>query len=238
MQIEVVELSYSELSTLCRRVMFSLATPAGVDTELAESLVWLESMNHPILHELAVLYPKQKYDSENSKCTYNNMPDGSVVIETGCDSGFYSLPSVVDQIAVIHKKTEKFKVKIFKLKYPALLLRLLMKRSAMNDQLVLSIGSLLAEIANGEIKMNCQLSDFADCVGDMPCVIQRKPANNPTASMPSSTKDLNSVQPNPQRIILPQRLYRQLRSIALESMVPPTSLSRQSGAGAGEIDND
>ena len=238
-----MDLSISETKLLCRRVLSAAGMPAGVDTETAESIVWLASQGFPALEDLFCSLAEFKQDSSNARQLQFGLGEG-LNISLKSDSGYITLLQTIDSLCA-RSAFQDNHASIHDVRNLALLLPLMLRRSkdGYEFQMQWDTGRVVAEMGN--LWLSAPIDRIRDDNFNDRVDIQCTRLNNGNSGNPSSHSELK-LEPfdefrsatSRRRIQIADELYWDLKEAAAQSFVPASDLSRQRGAGAEVDDND
>ena len=241
-----MDLSISETKLLCRRVLSAAGTPAGVDTEAAESIVWLASQGFPALEDLFCSLVELKQDSSNARQLQFGRGE-SLNISLKSDSGYITLLQTIDSLCARSalQESQNCRASIHDVGNLALLLPLMLRRSKDGYEFHMQwdTGRVVAEMGN--LWLSAPIDRIRDDNFNDRVDIQCTRLNNGNPGNPSSYSELK-LEPfdefrsatSRRRIQIADELYWDFKEAAAQSFVPASDLSRQRGAGAEVDDND
>ena len=237
----VIELSNSESRTLCKRVFSALQYPAGSDTEIADSFVWLAAMELVPLSYLAESLSVLHYSP------IGQIDDPSVTADELL-SNQHNLLSLIDTIDTLTAQTVQERqpgtATIAASSFAMLLLPLIVMRSRVNLIYQLDLLSSPVLARNGSLWSREHISGLRSCsnprTGTLVCALNDGNAeqldlrqNEMDFHMNRSEIDTTSSG----RVTIDLDSYAILKQKAAESFVPNSEYSRTSGAGANTSDN-
>ena len=241
-----MDLSISETKLLCRRVLSAAGTPAGVDSEAAEAIVWLASQGFPALEDLFYSLPELKQDPGNARQLQFGHNE-SLNISLKSDSGYITLLQIIDSLCARSdfQESQNSRASIHDVGNLALLLPLMLRRSKDGYEFHMQwdTGRVVAEMGN--LWLSAPIDRICDVKFNDRVDIQCTCLNNGNSDNPSSYSELK-LEPfdefrsatSRRRIQIADELYWDLKEAAAQSFVPASDLSRQRGAGAEVDDND
>ena len=241
-----MDLSISETKLLCRRVISAAGTPAGVDSEVAEAIVWLVSQGFPALEDLFCSLPELKQDSRNAR-QLRFGHDESLNISLKSDSGYITLLQTIDSLCArsAFQESQDSHASIHDVRNLALLLPLLLRRSKDGYEFHMqwNTGQVVAEM--GSLWLSAPIDRICDVKIDDRVDIQCTCLHNVGSGNPSNYSELSLEQFDEyqsatsfRRIQIADELYWDLKEVVAQSFVPASDLSRQRGAGAEVDDSD
>ena len=241
-----MDLSISETKLLCRRVLSAAGTPAGVDSETAEAIVWLASQGFPALEDLFYSIPELKQDSRNARQLQFGH-DECLNISLKSDSGYITLLQTIDSLCArsAFQESQDSHASIHDVRNLALLLPLMLRRSKDGYEIHMqwNTGQVVAEM--GILWMSAPIDRICDVKFNDRVNIQCTRLHNVGSGNPSNYSELNlesfdeyQSATSLQRIQIADELYWDLKEVAAQSFVPASDLSRQRGAGAEVDDSD
>ena len=168
-----MQLSCSETTTLCRRIFAGIGTPAGVDYEIAESIVWLESRGISILENLPKFLSNTD-ETENYCLKMQPSESANIDMYLDDDGGFITLIPAIDNLIATSAKQEYgySRSTIFHLKHIAMIFPLLVRRSEVNYVFSFECGNIKSLINNKYIYLNDTLEFISKVTNDAPVRIQ------------------------------------------------------------------
>ena len=237
----VIELSNSESRTLCKRVFSALQYPAGSDTEIADSFVWLAAMGLVPLSYLAESLSVLHYSPTGQ------IDDPSVTADELL-SNQHNLLSLIDTIDTLTAQTVQERqpgtATIAASNFAMLLLPLIVTRSRVNLVYQLDLLSSPVLATNGSLWSREELSGFncdsSSKSGTLVCALNDSNAEGSVLDQGDFAFHLDQSQietMSSRRITIDLDSYAILKQKAAESFVPNSEYSRTSGAGADTSDN-
>ena len=241
-----MDLSISETKLLCRRVLSAAGTPAGVDSEAAEAIVWLASQGFPALEDLFCSLPELKQDPGNARQLQFGHNE-SLNISLKSDSGYITLLQIIDSLCArsAFQVSQNSRASIHDVGNLALLLPLMLRRSKDGYEFHMQwdTGRVVAEMGN--LWLSAPIDRICDVKFNDRVNIQCTRLHNVGSGNPSNHSELNlesfdeyQSATSLRRIQIADELYWDLKEAAAQSFVAASDLSRQRGAGAEVDDND
>ena len=241
-----MDLSISETKLLCRRVISAAGVPAGVDSEVAEAIVWLASQGFPALEDLFCSLPELKQDSRNARqLRFGN--DESLNISLKSDSGYITLLQTIDNLCArsAFQESQNCRARIHDVRNLALLLPLMLRRSKDGYEFHMQWDTAQVVAEMGNLWMSAPIDRIRDVKFNDRVDIQCTRLHNVGSGNPSNYSEL-SLKPfdeyqsatSLRRIQIADELYWNFKEVATQSFVPASDLSRQRGAGAEVDDSD
>ena len=237
----MIELSNSESRTLCKRVFSALQYPAGSDTEIADSFVWLAAMGLVPLSYLAESLSVLHYSP------IGQIDDPSVTADELL-SNQHNLLSLIDTIDTLTAQTvqehQPGTATIETSSFAMLLLPLIVARSQANLIYQLDLRSFCVLARNGSLWSSEELSRLHNSsnprTGTLVCVlndgnVEQFELGQDEMNFHMDRSEIETTSSG--RVTLDLDSYATLKQKAAESFVPNSEYSRTSGAGANTSDN-
>ena len=238
---DLVSLSKTEATTLCRRVYSARGFPHGVDTIAAEAAVWIALQN---------IYSLGEYIFKKLTCHCDASVPRRIERLSDCRlktildraNEFLGVIETVDLLSAICSQVsgKVISVTIENMSNWIVLLPLLQRNSMGSTQFELTVNSKRIVIRDGQLWGTCELEDFVSTnssIASIDCKLNLISGVDKYTCSESRRLDIAfKNQTVPTRIIVEKYYYQKMKKIAFETFVPPTERSR-TGAGP-EVDNN
>ena len=220
--------------------------PAGVDSEVAEAIVWLASQDFPALEDLFCSLPELKRDSRNARQLQFGH-DESLNISLKSDSSYITLLQIIDSLCArsAFQESQNCRVSIHDARNLALLFPLMFRRSKEGYEFHMQWDSVQVVAEMGNLWMSAPIDRIRDVKFSDRVDIQCTRLHNVGSGNPSNYSELSlesfyeyQSATSLRRIQIADELYWDLKVAAAQSFVPASDFSRQRGAGAEVDDND
>ncbi len=240
---DLVSLSKTEATTLCRRVYSARGFPHGVDTVAAEAAVWIALQN---------IYSLGKYLFEKLTChcdasvprRIERLSDCRLKTTLDRANEFLGVLETVDLLAAMCSQASGnvISATIENMSNWIVLLPILQRNSLGSTQFELTVNSRKIVVRDGELWGSCELADFVS-TNSCTALIECKDnlisyADNNIACLASRRLDIAfNKHTVSTRILVEKFHYQEMKKIAFTTFVPPSERSR-TGAGPEVDDND
>ena len=238
-------LSQSESKVLCQRVFSALGFPAGADEDAAKAVTWSSLWKFSCLEQLHADIQLLRKNSR-SRLKVIEVSSEHRFLDAGLDNDYTSPIEGVDLLCAnaLVNSERGFSISVDGVRRLHNWLAVAVDRSCPDNAFVIKVGECLFATINRELFANVSLNQGRGCMRNsklqMWCghSISIAPAGliQKQALKKLRTPDLGIGAVNAIEVSEPTWHY--LKSVARESFVPATEISRKRGAGAEISDND
>ena len=238
-------LSLSESKVLCQRVFFALGFPAGADEDAAKAVTWSSLWGFSCLEQLHADIQLLRENVRSSLKVIEATTE-AMRLDASLDSDYISPIEGVDLLCANASGNSRrgFSITVDGTCRPHNWLAVAVDRSRPENVFVVKIGSCVFATLNAELFANVPLIQARGCMPHSQLQIWCGHSNahshrkliHEHALKKLPVPELSSGAIN--AIEVSESTWHYLKSIAKESFVPATEISRTRGAGPTTSDND
>ena len=239
-----MDLSKSEVLTLCQRFFSGSNLPPGIDTEAANTVVWLELHGFSELEELAATTPKLNQFQIAVTSLDCNSESEPIDAENFYFDAWIELADWLAAISTTQESHES-SLKINNVGRPQIILPLLLQRSIRGYEFDADLSCCRVIVSNGKLWASKPIHNYLEKSVRSAVEIRCRHIGSAKQDQPVQVfgittsdyiEDAQLFADAKTRIEVTEETYWKLKKTAANCFVPASELSRQRGAGA-EVDD-